>query len=167
MVLGKSWCTILFSNQLAAITTAAGREIGIASVPADNITALQYVKPSQFFSVSANSSNKEEAVKFLDWFVNDNEPNEVLLGERGVPANTEVAEHIAPMMSESDQEGIAFVNEVSANCSDIDAPPPKGMSEIDSLTNELVEVVCYGTVTPEDAAAQFLQESNEILSRNA
>ena len=167
MVLGKSWCTILFSNQLAAITTAAGREIGIASVPADNITALQYVKPSQFFSVSANSSNKEEAVKFLDWFVNDNEPNEVLLGERGVPANTEVAEHIAPMMSESDQEGIAFVNEVSANCSDIDAPSPEGMSEIDSLTNELVEAVCHGTVTPEDAAAQFLQESNEILSRNA
>ena len=71
------------------------------------------------------------------------------------------------MMSESDQEGIAFVNEVSANCSDIDAPSPEGMSEIDSLTNELVEAVCYGTVTPEDAAAQFLQESNEILSRNA
>lgn len=166
MVLGKSWCTILFSNQLSAITTAAGRDVGIASVPASDVKALQYIKPSQFFSISANSANKEEAVKFINWFINDNAPNEVLLGERGVPANSEVADHISPMMSEANQESIAFVEQVSANCSDIDAPSPEGMSEIDALTNEMVEAVCYGTMTPQEAAQEFMSRSNEILSQN-
>ena len=101
---------------MSAIVSASGKNIGIASVPADNVSALQYIKPSQYFSISANSQNKEEAVKYLNWFINDKEANEILLGERGIPANTEVADHIAPMMSETDQQVIKFISVVSENC---------------------------------------------------
>ena len=166
LVVGKSWCTILFSNQMSAIVSASGKNIGIASVPADNVSALQYIKPSQYFSISANSQNKEEAVKYLNWFINDKEANEILLGERGIPANTEVADHIAPMMSETDQQVIKFISVVSENCSEISPPVPEGSNEVAANVSKALEAVCYGLKTPEEAAKEFFDQSNEILAAN-
>ncbi len=166
LVLGKSWCTILFSNQMSSIVAASGKNIGVTSVPADNLKNLQFIKPSQYFALSANSENKEEAVKFINWFVNNNEPNEILLGERGIPANTEVSNYIAPLMSETDQEVIEFVNKVSENCSEISPPVPEWASEVSANVSEELEAVCYGKLTPEEAAKEFFEQANEILSAN-
>jgi multiple sugar transport system substrate-binding protein len=166
LVVGKSWCTILFSNQMSAITSASGKNIGIASVPADNLKALQFIKPSQYFCISANSENKDEAVKYLNWFVNDNEANEILLGERGIPANGDVADHIAPMMSETDQKVIEFIGRVSDNCSEINPPVPEGSNEVAANVSKELEAVCYGVKTPQEAAKEFFEQSNQILSAN-
>ncbi|MEY8354392.1 extracellular solute-binding protein [Lachnospiraceae bacterium 54-53] len=166
LVMGKSWCTILFSNQMTSIVAASDKNIGITSVPADDLKALQFIKPSQYFCISSASGRKEDAVKYLDWFINDNEANEILLGERGVPANTEVAQYIAPMLTDTERTVIDFIEKVNNNCSEINPPVPEGSNEVAANVNKALEAVCYGTKTPEEAAKEFFQQSNQILSAN-
>ena len=67
-----SWCAFFWSNQLTAMQNAApeGVEIGITTWPSADPAASNYLKPSQFFSVSAQGSQQEEAVKVVNFFLN-------------------------------------------------------------------------------------------------
>ncbi len=163
----RSWCALANSNQLAAAINAApeGMELGITTWPAYDPVKSDYLKSSQFFSIGAGSANEEEAVKVLNFLINDIDANKILLGERGVPAPANVAEAIAPLLSETDQEVTAFINDVvTPNCSPINPPQPDGASEVYDLLNRVVEEVCYRQRTAEDAAAYFFEEANKIMA---
>ncbi len=49
--------------------------------------ALPVLRPSssQMLCVSQDSQQKEEAAKFISWFENDPDCNNILQGERGIP----------------------------------------------------------------------------------
>ena len=76
-----SWCAFFWSNQMTAMQNAApeGVEIGITTWPSADPAASNYLKPSQFFSVSAQGSQQEEAVKVVNFFVRSAHP--VLCGD--------------------------------------------------------------------------------------
>jgi len=162
----QSWCAFYNSNQLAAMQSAApaGTEIGITTWPAFDPVKSGFLKSSQFFSVGAHTKNPEEAVKVLNFLTNSLEANDVLLGERGVPASSVVADAIAPKMSESDQKVVTFINEVvTPNCSPIDPPQPEGASEVYNLLIQMVEKVCYGEMDAQTAAEQFFAGAVKIM----
>lgn len=84
---GTTWNDFSYSNQYISIANTAGRDLGITMYPttSDATTQPMFLKPSQFFSIAETSQNKEEAAKFLDWFTNSVECNNILLAERGHP----------------------------------------------------------------------------------
>ncbi|MGL5434688.1 MAG: ABC transporter substrate-binding protein [Lachnospiraceae bacterium] len=162
----QSWCAFYNSNQLAAMQKAApeGMEIGITTWPAVDPLKSNFLKSGQFFSVGAHTKNPEEAVKVLNFLINSMEANDILLGERGVPAASDVAEAIAPKMSEEDQKVVAFINNVvTPNCSPIDPPQPEGASEVYNLLQQMVEKVCYGELDAQAAAEQFFDSASKIM----
>ncbi|WP_212505706.1 ABC transporter substrate-binding protein [Anaerotalea alkaliphila] len=163
----RSWCGFFFSNQLTAMQTAAdadGIEIGITSWPAKDVKAANYVKPSMFLSVGVNSKNPEEAVKVIDYWTNSVDANNILLGERGVPISTEVAEAILPQLSKTQQDVTKYINEVvMPNSSQINPPAPSKSAEVYQLLSQLEEQVCYGKMTAEEAANQFVEKANVLL----
>lgn len=163
----QSWCEFYNSNQLAAMQNAApeGMEIGITTWPAPNPKKSAYLKSSQFFSVGVHTKNEEEAVKVLDFLINSSDANNILLGERGVPAPADIAAEVAPQLSEIDQKVTAFINDVvTPNCSPINPPQPDGASEVYDLLNRTVEKVCYGQLDAAAAASEFFTEANKIMS---
>ena len=163
----QSWCTFANSNQFTAIQNAApeGMEVAITTWPAYDPVKSDYLKSGQFFSIGATTANPEESVKVLDFLINSEEANDILLGERGVPAPMDVAEYLTPKLSELDQEVVRFINEVvTPNCSPIDPPEPDGSNEVYELMNLLVEQVCYGQLSAEEAAEQFYAEATEIMA---
>src|SRR5690606_11664721 len=81
-----------WSNQFVALQQIADRPFALAPLPGPNREQGLYLKPSMFFSISENSKVKEEAAKFIDFFVNDIEANKLILGERGVPVSGKVKE---------------------------------------------------------------------------
>ena len=153
---GKSWSTIVWSNQYAAAMNSKPEEYeyAVCTWPANNIKQADYTKPSQFFSVSSNSKNPEEAVKVINYLTNSKECNDVLLGERGVPASSVIAEAITPKLGQDEQLVIEFVTKVSENCSALDPADPVGSGEITNLIDSLTEEVCYGSKTADEAAAE-------------
>lgn len=162
----RSWCAFNFSNQMASFVNAASDcEIGITTYPSDNPTASNYLKPSQFFSVSAQSSNPEEAVKFLNWLTNSEDCNNILLGERGVPPVESIAAIVEPQLDEVSQEVFSYVNNVATpNSSTISPPDPDNASEVKNALNQIQERLCYGQITAAEACEEFFNTANEILA---
>ena len=162
------WCSLAGgSNMLTAYQNAApeGVEIGITTIPTDNPQKSNFLKPSMFYSISADTKYPDEAVAGLDYLINSKEANEILLGERGIPASTKVAEEIEPMISETEQKITKFVNEVVAvNCSPMNPPAPEGNSEVTDVLKKLEEKIGYGEITAEEAAKEFFEKGNEIYS---
>lgn len=162
-----SWCAFTYSNQLGTLKTFAseGTEIAMTTWPADDQVAADYLRPGMFFSVTVDSEKPDESAKVLDFWTNSVEANEILLGERGVPISSTVADAISGEMSESDQEIISYINEVVTPTSSVINPPaPEGSAQVSDLIDQLVEQVCYGQVTAEDAAEQLYTQGNSMMA---
>lgn len=162
-----SWCFLAYSNQLTATKSAApeGMEIGMTTWPSADPAKSDFLKPSQFFAITVDSANPDEAAKVLDFITNSVECNNILLGERGVPISSEVSNAISENMSEDDRNIITFINEVvTPNSSTISPPAPTAASEAYNLNRNLVEKVCYGELTAAEAAQQMYEEGNEIMA---
>ena len=165
-----SWCAFTTSNQLTAIQNAApeGMEIGITTWPSPDPVKSNYLKPAMLFAVSANCEDPDAAVAFINWFINNEECNKVLLGERGVPTSTVISDAIASELPETDQAVISFINDVvTPNSSPINPPAPAGANEFYDILTNLEEQVLYGQITPEDAAQQLFEEGNAAMASAA
>lgn len=162
-----TWCYLANSNQYAAVLAAApeGMEIGMTTWPSADPTKSGYLKSSQFFSIGADTKNVDAAVALLNFLINDYEANEILLGERGVPAPSDVAEHIATLVDENEQKVIGFINNVvTPNCSPINPPQPDGANEVYDVLNRTIEEVCYQQLNAEEAAKKFFEEASKIMA---
>lgn len=165
----QSWCALYYSNQLGAFvgpSESKGFELGIATWPAENPSNANYLKPSQFFSVSVNAKDTAAAVKVVDFLTNDIECNNILLGERGVPVNSEVAAAIAPQLPESGKVVIKYINDVvTPNSSKINPASPEATSEVLRVINQLQEKIIYRQMIAKEAAKELFEEGNAILGR--
>lgn len=163
-----SWCSFSWSNALSALQNAAGDSftIEMTTWPSSDPATSNYLKPSQFFCVTVDSGNPAEAVKLINYWTNDVEANKVLLGERGIPISSAVSEGIKDLLDESSQKATDFVNNVvTPNSTPIDSPSPEGSAEVIQAVNQLVEKVCYGELTAQEAAAELISTGKTALSK--
>ena len=166
---GTTWNDFSYSNQYISIASSAGRDLGIVMYPTVENAKEQpmYLKPSQFFSIAETSQHKDEAAKFIDWFTNSIECNEILMAERGIPVNTEVAEAIKPKVDEASQTVFDYISKVSEIATKIDDPDPSGKGEVEAQGKTIVENLRYGDVSAEEAAEEFVTTSQKILQEAA
>lgn len=171
IVTGDAAMQYQWSNQVVAITTAAGedRHFRLWHLPRpEGGQPANYLKPSMFFSIPSNCENAEEAAKFINFFTNDLEANEVLFAERGVPISSAVREHLQPMLDTTGQETFDFLERVGADSSPIFPPNPPGYNDIrNNVWLPLFhDPVLYGQMSVEEGVAAFRSEAEAILSMN-
>ena len=118
--------------------------------------------------MTKDSANPDEAVKFINFLLNSEEANKIILTERGIQTNTKMGELIMSDLTETDQKAIRYLNDVIIpNSSAPNTPQPEGASEVADLANNLVEEVCYGQTTAEEAGQRLFEEGNEIMASHA
>ena len=163
----STWNVFSFSNSFLSIYEACGgdRELGVCMYPSlpDASVEPMYLKPAMFFSVTESSQYKDEAAEFIDWFVNSEEANEILKGERGIPANSAIADMVSGLVSETEAIVYDYVAEVNQVATAVDPPTPAGYSEVEAVLTSLVEDIRYGNKTGAEAAAEFVPEAQSIL----
>ncbi len=127
-----------------------------------------YLKPSMFFSITEQSKVKDEAAKFINWYINDEDANAIMLGSRGVPVSSKVRSHLVDsnLLTPATAKMFTFIDEVEAYCGPTPPADPVGVAEINTLFKNTCDAVFYGQQTPEDASADFIKKANEILARN-
>ena len=157
-------------NNFTTIGANAGNDTLKLVAPPTNTTntkALWY-KPGMFFSVAETSSVKKEAAEFINWFLNSDEANDIMMGERGTPASATAREHLinSGKLSAQQTDMFNFVDTAAAYCGDTPAADPAGISEINTIFKNIGYAVFYGQTTPADAAAQFHTEVNAVLEAN-
>jgi multiple sugar transport system substrate-binding protein len=166
MVMGNAAATFTWSNLFVADSTVAKRPLEIAPPPGPNIDKGLFLQSSQGLSVTKNSKNKEEAVKFVNFMINDIEGNKIMKGERGVPASSKVQDAIKPLLTPEEQKVVDYVAWAGKNTKSDNPIDPVGAVEVTKLLVDLSQQILYKKITPEDAAAKFRKDSTAILAKN-
>jgi multiple sugar transport system substrate-binding protein len=161
---GKSAFIFAVSNGAADFSKKANTVIKIISVPSATTGKItSCVRPSQFFSVSAYSKHKKEAVEFINFIINDLDVNNILKGERGVPVSSKVNDALEQKMSEADKQQYAFMKYIKDNPSPANPPSPNSYGSVNTLLSRLSDDVLKGAVSPEASAKDFREKANKIL----
>ncbi|WP_375102709.1 extracellular solute-binding protein [Paenibacillus sp. RS8] len=151
-----------WSNQYVALQIAVNRPMALAQMPGPDMEKGLYMQPSMYWSVTSNSKVKEEAAKFVDFWINDPEANNLIKGERGVPISSKIKESVSSQLTDSGKQVFKFVADMEPTTSPMS--PPVGSPEVVALLTDLAEQMNFGKIDPAAAAAQFRKEANAILS---
>lgn len=127
-----------------------------------------WMKPGMFFTIAETSQVKQEAAEFINWFVNSEEANDIMMAERGTPVSSAIRQHLIDSGSMGAQQIAMFegVESATALCGATPAPDPAGISEVNEAFKNAANSVYYGQQSAEDAAASFREDANAILARN-
>lgn len=157
-------------TNFTAIAAAAGNDtLKMVNPPVNQTnTKALWNKPGMFFSIAETSTVKKESAKFIDWVLNSEEANDIMMGERGIPSSSVVREYLvnSGKLSAQQIDMFNFADDTVNYCSQVPAPDPAGIAEINTVFKDIAYSVFYGQITPETAATQFREEANNILAVN-
>lgn len=127
-----------------------------------------WMKPGMFFSVAETSQYKEECAAFIDWFINSEEANAIMKGERGTPVSSTAREYLvgSGMLNEQQKQMFDYVDIAAPLCGETPAPDPVGIAEVNQAFKDAAYSVFYGQVSAEEAAASFREQADSILATN-
>ncbi|WP_456823431.1 ABC transporter substrate-binding protein [Cellulomonas sp. P5_E12] len=163
---GKGAMAWFWTNQLTAITNASGKELKLLRVPGESEEERtgMYFKPAMFYSVAAKSEHPKEAALLVDFLLNDEAAGDILLSDRGLPANTDVRAAVQSKFSATDQQAADFLADLEDEIVDGPAVPPVGAGQVAEITRRINQEVLFGRMTPADAAKQFTLEVESAIS---
>lgn len=156
---------ITYTDVYPSLCEVMGKTLGITIIPGTGESKSMYAKPGQFLSIPVNSEHKEEAIKFINEWVNNQEINDILNGRRGVPISTVVADNLAEKANDVQKAVYDYMDELPKYLSS--TPPtwrPAGTAEIQSEFENLFDMVMFGEISPEDAAVTLREKANEYLA---
>lgn len=163
----QSWCGFFWSNQLTAMTNAApeGMTIGITTWPSSQPAKSDFLKPAIFFAVTTDAGeNEAAAVRVVNYLLNSRPANELMLGERGVPASSVIADVISPLLDQNGQMVTAFINDVvTPNSSNISPSDPELATNVYLYADELSRRVLDGGLTAAEAAQELFDQGNQLM----
>jgi multiple sugar transport system substrate-binding protein len=169
IVTGSTAMQYQWSNQVVAIYTGAGpeRNFRLWHLPrSEGGAATNYLKPSQFFSITSTCETPELAAQVINFFTNDLEANEALFAERGVPISSAVRDHLRPMLDTASAETFDYLERVAADSSPLPPPDPPNWSNFTSNVYGALFAgpLTFGQITPEEAVVILEEEGNKVLA---
>jgi len=164
---GMTWVAVNQFPTIYDICKAEGRTLALAPIPcvtSDGPSGAA-IQSSQMLCVSQDSANKEEAAKFISWFQNSTECNDILQGERGIPVNTTVRESLRSIATEGQSIMYDFVDLVGTFeiPEKINVLSPDGQDQVVDNYRNYIQQVVYGEITAKEAAEKTYADAQAIF----
>lgn len=164
IITGKSAFYSGYSNNTTALTKLAGHTIKLLPLPTiTKESEGRFIKPSMFLAVSSYSKYPEEAARFVDFFVNNTEANEILKGERGVPVSSVISEKLSAKLDEAGKQQYELLDYLKTHSSPINPPSPSSAIIINNAFQLILKYVSDGSTSPDQGAREFRSEATVIL----
>lgn len=168
IVSGQAWNEFIYSNQVVALQEAMGdHELGIVMNPefADAVSPGAFVKPSVMISMGSQGTDaeKQKSAEFINYILNSEKCNEILLGERGVPINSEIRTAIYDKVDAVTQRTFDFIDLVAENSADPEQIDPTAGQEIDINAQRMRDEVLYGKKTASEAGQEWMDMAQKLL----
>ncbi len=124
-----------------------------------------WMKPSMFFCVAEDSEVKEECAKFINWFLNSDEANDILKGDRGMPVSSRIRESLRDSgeITPQQENMLDYCEEAEELSGELPPPDPIGISAVNEAFGEIGNAVFYEQMTAEEGAKEFRERVGEIL----
>lgn len=163
---GNSAMRFAWSNKVVSIFKSLQKDSILSVYPGPNSKEGMFTKPGTFLCIAKSSKYKEEAGKFLIYFISNVEANKVLNAERGIP----VYENVRKALSEkADSQAkivfdyIGYVSKYSTR--PLDPQFPTADRECKSIMQSIFEEVLFEKITPKEGAKKLIKEWNATLSK--
>ena len=165
--LGKAATAFEFSNLLVGMQALTHDSLAMTMFPQGPAGSKpgQYLKPAMLWSVNAATKHPEDAVRVVDFFVEDGDAAKALSTERGVPPSAAMRKLITPDLNDLDRQSVDFVTLVSSRVGPLPPPPPKGAGENELLLRRVSEQVAFGKMKPAEAGKQYMNDASANLAR--
>lgn len=164
----KVWCSYLWSNQVVSYQAIIPSPLNVALLPKikNAVRPGTFLKPSMFFAIPSSAENPEEAAKFINYFVNDIEANDILAAERGIPIPSDVRDHLKAKADEANQKIYEYISLVADHSSPIDPPDPEHTGELLAAFRNITQEVLNGNISVDEGVSKIMTNANEILAQN-
>jgi multiple sugar transport system substrate-binding protein len=163
---GKTAMQYYNSNQLPAVTTAAGSELALLRFPSLTGKATDrkaWYKASMLWSASAKTKDPDAVVALIDWWVNSPECAAINLTERGVPCNTEILAEIKPKLDKTQQAVVKYIEDIKPELADTPIAPPPGGGKLGDIMFRYQTDVLFDKSSTAEAAQKFVDELKSNL----
>jgi multiple sugar transport system substrate-binding protein len=162
IVVGRAGIQFYNSNQLEAVTNAAGGELmemlrgpSMTGKATDRKT---WYKASMLWSASAKTKSPEAVVAWINWFANSPEAGNIEKAERGIPPNGELQEAVKPNLSPAQQKVLQYITDIAPEVANTPIAPPPGGGTIAEVLQRHGMDVLFGRASSADAAQKFVDE---------
>ncbi len=115
-------------------------------------------------TIASTSKFKDEAAKFIQYFVNDTRAQEIYAGEIGVPGSLTVQKMLKPKLDKVAAQEFDYINLIAGPGAPPTEPKPKGIWAFDAEIQQMNQRVAAGEVTPAQAAQAIIDRANKFLS---
>lgn len=120
VVTGEAGLHWINSNQVVSVADAASKNgynnIKLATIPRVEKDGTSGIKAysSQGVSISPSCEYPDVAAAFINFLINSNGANQILLGERGVPISSDVRASLMEYLDPSEQMAYDYIDKVAA-----------------------------------------------------
>ena len=163
----KAAIAMISMNQLGQFETQAGHELAPVQWPGETQATERggWTKQGTYLSISADTEYPEAAATFVNYLANSQDAADIMGLDRGIPANTEVAEALSADLNDSDKRFYDWV----VTSQEVNTQPfyrlNTGVSSVmEDTYSRANETVLFGQATPEEAAQSVLDELNAAAS---
>ncbi|MEH1127445.1 ABC transporter substrate-binding protein [Micromonospora sp. CPCC 206061] len=158
---------IIPTNNFLSYNAAAGGNLELLRIPGETQGARrgQSVDCPHLWSIASASKHRDEALKLLNFLVNDVEASKATGTTRGVPPNSTVAEEIKPGLQEDDQLATEYLAGLQKESLPRSYTYPPGSSKIASSLATIATEVEFKRQTPQQAAKAFLDAGRKALGK--
>jgi multiple sugar transport system substrate-binding protein len=164
---GRAAVSFNQSNTFAGFQAVNQKPLALTSYPqlADGKNG-NYLKPTMMWSVYKGGANKEAAIKFANFWVNNAEAAKLLGLDRGVPVSPVAQDAVAETLDDIGRQGIEYIRAIGDVAGAIPPNPPNGAGEIQTLLRSYQELVSFEQNTPEQAGESYVTDAAAILERS-
>jgi len=167
IVVGNAAMQYYNSNQLEAVTAAAGGELmkllrgpSLAGKATERKT---WYKASMLWSASAKTKNPDAAIAWINWFANDPAAANIDLAERGIPPNAEILAEVKPKLSAAQQAVAKYISDIKTEVATTPIAPPPGGGTIATVIFRHGTDVLFGKTSSAEGAQKFVDEMKSNL----
>lgn len=162
LVNGTALARHIFSNQVGSISGLKPDSFAFTSLPKATQTG-GWLKPGMFWSVNAGSKQQDEAKKFVEWFINDQEAGKTLALTRGIPGNAKIISMLTPNFSATDKTSVEFINKVAPAAQKFVAEP-QGWGNFKNDYKTIVQKIMFDKATADQAYEEMMKKAKEYDS---
>jgi len=150
-------------GSVAALEQLMPGKVAVVNVP-NGPSGGGWAQSTIFLGVSATSKHKEEAKKFVKWFITDSEGGKALGLTRGIPINEAIYKELEPNLEAKDKISKALADVASEKAMPFYSAGP-GYTEWVDFYKTTMEAVMFGQKTVEKAYEEINKLGQDIAAK--
>jgi multiple sugar transport system substrate-binding protein len=154
-----------WTNQVGAVQKVLGSELVLLRVPGETSGTQpgMYLKSAMYWSVARTTSDRAAASKLVDFLLNSDESIDLMLGDRGVPSNTEQRARVLPVLPPDQKLGADFIAALTPDLAEGPPVPPVGAGGVADVMLGLYETLLFDQTSVEETTASFIEQTSAAI----